>query len=239
MPTTNRDASGRFVSITSNPVRLSTTNFIITENTTMPTTTFAPTPAFASILSGIETRVSAQATALVETRVSTMVHATVADHVRDNVEGILVAMNIPSLLRAETTTVAREAAAAFIRAEVPVIRDSVVEQVITGFSLDTSNVAYSVAERMVQDHNAAVLTATVDRLMSEYFYDGSTRVDRVERAVVERLTDRLCVEMTTESISNRVADKLAALFAAHVAQQLFGIGTVTAAVTASTAPERA
>ena len=36
MPTINRDASGRFTSITSNPVRLSTSNFSATENTTMP-----------------------------------------------------------------------------------------------------------------------------------------------------------------------------------------------------------
>lgn len=233
----NRGPDGRFLSIaTPNPVRMSCNN--TTEITTMSTTT--PTPALASILATVEAGLSDRVLAAVDARVATLVGEEVTFHVARAVPAAIAAADLNSTLRERAEVAATAFAREFAEAEAPVIREVVIEQTITSVSARPEQirdyVVANISDRMASAVDLATVQGNAVRtIIDNYYYDGCSRIDRIETAVSARVLDEMLSAPRMAQLLELVATKLADRLTSRVATQVFGLED--AGATASSTPD--
>lgn len=234
MPRNPRGPDGRFLSIaTPNPVRMSCTN--TTEITTMSTTNTNTAPVFASILASVEAGLSDRMIALVDERIGTVVREETAFHVAMRIPEAVANADLNTTLRDQAAAAATGFAREFMEAEVPVMREIVVEYASSSLRMDTIRdmAVGRVAERVMGEPLDGVYKAIAENVISNYFYDGSSRIERLMDRVVENVTHAV-VRDNRDIIMTNVAMIIADRLTAEAATRLFGPADVT---TASATPD--
>lgn len=222
MPATFRGPDGRYLS-----APLTATRNDTTETSTMPTAN--TNTSLASLLATVEASLSDRVAALVEPRVSTVIREEAIFHVARVVPGIFAEMNINTVLREEAATAAREFGAQFMDAEMTVMREVVIENAVAGIRSETIRdyAVTRVADHVISLPLEPVHKAAAALIVENYFYEGSSRFDRLQEQIVANVMDRLYSNNRSE-IMGLVADRLAA----KLAEQLFPADvTVTASAT--------
>ena len=189
----------------------------------MSTTTTNATPAFAAILATVEASLSDRMIALVDERIGTVVREETAFHVAHRIPEAIAAADLNTALREQAAAAATGFAREFMEAEVPVMREVVVEYASASIRMDTIRdmAVNRVAERVMSEPLDAVYKAIAENVISNYFYDGSGRLERLADRVVENVTHAI-VRDNRDIIMTNVSMIIADRLTAEAATRLFG-----------------